>query len=49
MTSTQHTQPFPLSEIIQQSTGFHGVFTETGREGSQSIQAHLVRCMPCHW
>jgi hypothetical protein len=43
-----HTQPYPLSEIIQQSPGFHGVFTEAGSEGSQSIQAHMVRvaCPP---
>ena len=42
MSSTQHAQPYPLDEIIQQSPGFHGIFTETGREGSQSIHSHMV-------
>lgn len=38
----QHTQPYPISDIIHQSPGFTGLYSETPREGSKAIQAHMV-------
>ena len=33
----QHKEPYPMSEIIEQSKGFKGIYTEAGRDGSQSL------------
>ena len=38
-------EPYPMGEIIQQSPGFKGMYTETGREGSLSIHAHMVNAL----
>ena len=37
-----HKEPYPISEIIEISKGFKGLYTETGRDGSQSLHVHIV-------
>ena len=41
-TMGQHTQPYPMAEIIEQSPGFKGLYTETSRDGSQAMTIHMV-------